>query len=81
MNVKKVLIIEGCFNFLVMMAKLFIGLLTNSTAIIADAVHSLADVANNIISYIAVKISLSPPDADHPYGHQKFEPFNGSVSR
>ncbi len=73
MHVRKVLLIEGGINFIVMLCKLSIGLMTNSTAIIADAVHSLSDVANNVIAWIAVKIAESPPDSDHHYGHQKFE--------
>lgn len=56
-----------------MLSKLSIGLMTNSTAIIADAIHSLADIANNIIAWFAVKVSQSPADEDHHYGHQKFE--------
>jgi cation diffusion facilitator family transporter len=73
MHVRKVLLIEGGINFIVMSCKLSIGLMTNSTAIIADAVHSLSDVANNVIAWIAVKIAESPADDDHHYGHQKFE--------
>jgi cation diffusion facilitator family transporter len=73
MHVRKVLLIEGGINFIVMLCKLSIGLMTNSTAIIADAVHSLSDVANNVIAWIAVKIAESPPDSVHHYGHQKFE--------
>jgi cation diffusion facilitator family transporter len=73
MNVRKVLVIEGSINILMMLCKLFVGFMTNSTAIIADALHSLTDVANNIIAWMAVKLSEQPADADHPYGHQKFE--------
>lgn len=47
--------------------------MTNSTVIIADAVHSFSDFSNNIIAWIAVKISEAPADKGHPYGHQKFE--------
>jgi cation diffusion facilitator family transporter len=73
MDVRKVLIIEGSLNLVVMLSKLSIGLMTNSTAIVADAIHSLADIANNIIAWFAVKVSQSPADEDHHYGHQKFE--------
>nr|WP_297349853.1 cation diffusion facilitator family transporter [uncultured Glaciecola sp.] len=73
MNVRKVLIIEGSVNLVVMLSKLSIGLMTNSTAIIADAIHSLADIANNIIAWFTIKISESPADEEHNYGHQKFE--------
>lgn len=73
MGVRKVLLIEGCVNLLIMLLKLAVGLMTNSAAIIADALHSLTDVANNIVAWMAVKMSEAPADSDHPYGHQKYE--------
>jgi cation diffusion facilitator family transporter len=73
MYVRKVLIIEGLVNAVISTSKLTIGLLTGSSAIIADAVHSLTDLVNNVFAYIAVKIAEVPPDKSHPYGHQKFE--------
>ena len=73
MQVKHVLVIEGTINLLVAMCKLAVGTTTGSTAIIADACHSISDVFNNIIAYWAHKISNQPADASHPYGHRKFE--------
>ena len=65
--------IEGSVNFVVLLAKLIVGLSTGSLAIIGDAIHSLTDVANNIVAWIVIRISSSPPDREHPYGHRKFE--------
>lgn len=73
MHVRKVLVIEGSINLLICLSKLSVGLITNSTVIIADALHSLTDVANNFIAWMAIKIAKTPEDSDHPYGHQKFE--------
>lgn len=42
-------------------------------AILADALHSLTDIANNVIAWIVVRASGRPADREHPYGHQKFE--------
>ncbi|MBT1449622.1 cation diffusion facilitator family transporter [Glaciecola sp. XM2] len=75
MNVKKVLIIEGSINLIMMSIKLMVGLVTHSTAILADAFHSLTDVSNNIIAWFAVKQAELPADADHNYGHSKFIPL------
>jgi cation diffusion facilitator family transporter len=72
-DVRKVLFIEGIVNLVVMLSKLSVGLLTNSTAIIADAIHSLSDLANNVIAWFTVKLSESPADDNHHYGHKKFE--------
>jgi len=71
--VLRVIIIEGLVNTLVLLAKLAVGLTTGSLAIIADAVHSLTDVVNNIVAWIVIRLSSSPPDVEHPYGHKKFE--------
>ncbi len=71
--VLRVIIIEGLVNMLVLLAKLAVGLTTGSLAIIADAVHSLTDVVNNIVAWIVIRLSSSPPDVEHPYGHKKFE--------
>ncbi|GAA0859334.1 cation diffusion facilitator family transporter [Aliiglaciecola litoralis] len=73
MQVKTVLLIEGCVNLLIALCKLSVGFMTNSTAIIADGVHSFTDVTNNIVAWMAVTISETPADRGHPYGHQKFE--------
>lgn len=72
-KVRHVLMVEGTVNFLVLIAKVFVGMWTGSSAIMSDALHSLADVANNIVALIVSKLSTNPPDVDHPYGHRKFE--------
>ncbi len=72
-TVERVILIEGSINFVVLVAKLGVGLSTGSLAIIGDAIHSLTDVVNNIVAWIITRISSSPPDREHPYGHRKFE--------
>ncbi|GGZ97911.1 cation efflux system protein [Arenicella chitinivorans] len=73
MKVKTVLIIEALTDIVLMMIKLTVGMITNSSAIISDALHSLTDLANNGIALIAIRLSEQPSDADHHYGHRKFE--------
>lgn len=53
--------------------KFFIGFLTGSLGLIAEGMHSLLDVLTSLITYIAVKIASKPPDANHPYGHERAE--------
>lgn len=72
-KVQRLIIIEGCANILVLIVKLFVGLSTNSLAILADCIHSLTDVANNIVAWIVLRLSAMPADREHPYGHRKFE--------
>ena len=73
MQVKTVLIVEGIANLMMMGLKLSVGLVTNSAAIVGDALHSLTDLANNVIAFIAFGLSEQPSDRDHNYGHHKFE--------
>jgi cation diffusion facilitator family transporter len=73
MNVQKVLILEGLTDVLFMVSKLTVGIMTNSSAIISDALHSMTDLANNVIGLIAIRISEQPSDDNHHYGHRKFE--------
>ena len=72
-QVLRVIVIEGLANLLVLAVKTFVGLSVGSMAILADALHSLTDVANNIIAFIVIRASRQPADRKHPYGHQKFE--------
>lgn len=71
--VRNILLIEGLVNLVILCVKMVVGVASGSNAILGDALHSLADVANNIVALIVSKISASPPDMDHPYGHRKFE--------
>ena len=72
-GVQRVILIEGSINFVVLIAKIVVGLTTGSLAILGDAIHSFTDVANNIFAWVVIRISSSPPDLEHPYGHRKFE--------
>ncbi len=72
-KIQRIIIIEGSANLLVLIVKLLVGLSTGSLAIIADAVHSLTDLANNVVAWIVIRMSAVPADREHPYGHRKFE--------
>ena len=72
-QVKRVILIEGAANVLVLVLKTAVGFTTGSMAILADAVHSLTDVANNVIAWVVIRASQEPADREHPYGHHKFE--------
>ncbi len=72
-TVRRVLIITLLLNLFVLGLKAFVGVATGSLSLLADALHSLTDSANNILGLIASRFSSPLPDRDHPYGHQKFE--------
>lgn len=53
--------------------KLFAGITGHSSAMVSDAVHSLADVFASFVAMIGVRLSRKAPDVEHPYGHERFE--------
>src|SRR5689334_19184815 len=55
--------------------KIAAGLLGNAYVLIADGIESALDVGGSLIIWGALKFAARPPDATHPYGHGKAEPF------
>jgi len=72
-QVRRVILIEGAANAVVLLAKLAVGLTTGSLAILSDALHSLTDVVNNVLAWFVIYHAGQPADREHPYGHRKFE--------
>lgn len=72
-QVRRIILIEGTVNMAVVAAKAVVGTSTGSFAILADAIHSLADLSNNLVAWFVVRLSQAPPDREHPYGHRKYE--------
>jgi cation diffusion facilitator family transporter len=72
-QVRRVILIEGTANLAVLIAKAVVGTSTGSFAILADALHSLADLFNNLVAWFVVRLSQAPADREHPYGHRKYE--------
>ena len=62
-------------NLGVAVTKLVLGRVAGSLALTADGFHALLDSASNVVGLIGVGVARRPPDADHPYGHRKFETF------
>jgi len=60
-------------NWAVASAKLAFGLLSHSASVTADGLHSFIDGGSNVLGLVAMMVASRPADADHPYGHGKFE--------
>jgi cation diffusion facilitator family transporter len=71
--IKKILTVILFLNIAVAIVKFFIGFKSGSLSIIGDAAHSSIDSVNNIVALVAIKLAAEPADANHPYGHNKFE--------
>lgn len=67
------------FNSILSGFKLFAGIISNSSAMVSDAVHSASDVFSTIIVMIGVNISSKEADDEHQYGHERFECVAGII--
>src|SRR5437763_416313 len=66
-------------NVVLAAIKIAAGLLGNAYVLIADGIESALDVGGSLIIWGALKFAARPPDATHPYGHGKAEPFAAIV--
>ncbi|TMC61248.1 MAG: cation transporter, partial [Chloroflexota bacterium] len=66
-------------NVVLIGAKLLVGLLTGSVAILADAAHSFLDLSASIFAYAGIRTAAKPADEDHAWGHAKAENISSLV--
>ena len=64
-------------NALLVIFKMFAGVVAGSAAMISDAVHSITDLVGDLIVLIGVRAARPEPDKDHPYGHERIECIAG----
>ena len=69
----KVSVVSIITNIFLTVIKFIIGIISNSKALISDAVHSLSDVLSTFVVIIGVKLSNKDADEMHPYGHERLE--------
>lgn len=60
-------------NALLCVFKLIVGVVGNSITIIADAINNLSDAGSSVVTLVGFKLSGTPPDNDHPFGHARYE--------
>lgn len=76
---KRVSILTILLNIFLFIFKIVAGILGCSTAMIADGIHTLSDIITTFMVILGLKISSKKEDAEHPYGHEKFEPIYGKI--
>src|SRR5450432_903155 len=59
--------------------KVFLAVVTGSLGILSEALHSILDLVAAIITFLSVRVSDKPADAEHLYGHGKVESFSAFV--
>ena len=60
-------------NIVLCIAKFFVGTLTGSISVSADAVNNLSDAGSSVVTLVSFKLAKKPADKDHPYGHGRIE--------
>ena len=66
-------------NSFLILLKIGVGVMSGSVSIISEAIHSFMDLLASVIAFFSVRISDTPADEIHPYGHGKFENISGVV--
>ncbi len=62
-----------CANLLLFAGKLTAGILSGALSVTADAMNNFSDAASSIVTLLGFKLAEKPADADHPYGHARYE--------
>lgn len=63
-------------NIALSVVKVVIGLAVSSLAMLADGVHSLSDLATDVVVLVGARLGAREPDRTHPYGHGRLETFS-----
>ena len=74
-DIYKVTLVGSAGNVALLTFKFIAGIMGHSSAMIADAVHSLSDFITDVVVLAFVHVSAKPQDKDHDYGHGKYETF------
>ena len=78
-EIVRLTLVGSVVNAVLIALKFIAGVVANSSAMIADGVHSLSDFATDIVVIVMLKISSKPHDEGHDYGHGKFETLATSI--
>jgi len=72
-RIRRVLLTALAVNATLALVKFGVGWQVGSLSVLSDAVHSLLDGGASVIALIGITAAARPPDANHPYGHRKYE--------
>ncbi|WP_370279778.1 cation diffusion facilitator family transporter [Pontibacterium sp.] len=70
---ERVTLVGAILDFVLGIAKIIVGIISHSSALVVDGVHSLSDLVTDGLVVVVLRISHQEPDEDHPWGHGRFE--------
>lgn len=77
--IQRVTFVGGVFDGLLGLLKISVGWLGQSQALVADGVHSLSDLASDVLVIVAARQAAEAPDENHPYGHERIQTIATSI--
>ncbi|PWG68326.1 cation-efflux pump, partial [Enterococcus hirae] len=72
-EVRRVLWLVLGLNVGIVLVKVAVLILSGALSVVAEVMHSSLDATNNVFALAIARLAAQEPDADHPYGHRKFE--------
>ena len=75
----RVALLGLAINLVLAIAKITAGIIGNAYVLIADGIESALDIGGSVVIWGGLKFAARPPDATHPYGHGKAEPFAAAI--
>lgn len=72
-STSKIMIISFITNFVLSIIKVLVGIIGNSSSLIADGIHSFSDLITDLVALFGNVLSGKPEDKEHPYGHGRLE--------
>ena len=78
-QIKSITYIGMAVNIALAVIKIAIGFFAVSLALVADGVHSLSDLATDVVVLLGVRLGAKKPDRNHPYGHGRAETFSAAL--
>ncbi len=79
MNKEKVSIVAVGANLILAISKITIGLISKSSAVFAEGLHSGVDIISSTLSFIGIRAAKKSADKEYPYGHYKFDALSGLI--
>lgn len=76
---RSVTVAGALVNTFLIFLKFATGIIGNSQALVADAVHSISDLFTDAVVLFGIRIGRKPPDEDHPFGHARIETLASAV--
>jgi cation diffusion facilitator family transporter len=74
---RRLALLSISIGILLALSKILVGIKAGSTAVLSDGCEAAGDVLSSTIVYAGLWLASKPPDAEHPYGHGRYETLSG----